>query len=86
MKLKNYLKENKLKAVFGTITVIFGAFIALFTALDKGIDFYEEHIKVEASRVPDSIVIAPRVRMIADAEYKRSVYDPGLKIQQAKTK
>ena len=47
----NWLKDHK---IISTITGILTLIIALFTAIEKGILFYEGHIKPEASAVTDS--------------------------------
>ena len=47
-----WLKENKCKSLIA----FFGVFIALFTALDKGFDFWEEHIAVNLDKPKVQIV------------------------------
>jgi len=48
--------------------------------LDRILDY---SVVAEASEVPDSVVV-PKTRIIADAEYHRNIYEPGLKVEQAK--
>ena len=78
------MKLTDKKTILSLATAIVVFFSGLFIMLDKGFDFWDEHIKAQASEVPEGVVIAPRQKIIADAEYHRIIYEPGLKVQQAK--
>ena len=52
--MKEWLIHNKLVA---SITAVFIMFGALFTALDKGFDFWEEHVRAQPSKAPEGIKV-----------------------------
>lgn len=72
--------DKKTVLSLGTAIVIFLGVI--IKVADSGLDFWEEHIRAEASEVPDGVVIAPRQKIIADAEYYRINYDSNNKAKE----
>ena len=63
------MKLFEKKTIMGIVTAVLIAVVALFTALDKGFDFWDEHIAVDPDK-PKVVIEKPENTMPEYVLYK----------------